>query len=178
MTPAASWLESCVSAREVSNRGPVGRPAAARGCGANLNLFLTDCACNLDCMHWFLTFQLSRQHDAIALAMPLALATLSPTLTLLRSNVRVGERVASARGIARAMASCCRLSWNVKNQCMQSKLQAQSVRNKFKLAPQPRAAAGRPTGPRFDTSRAETQLSSQEAAGVMPGWILGLKVVN
>ena len=46
------------------------------------------------------------------------------------------------------------------------------------MAPQPRAAADRPTDPRFDTSRAETQLSSQEAAGVMPGWILGLKVVN
>jgi hypothetical protein len=45
-------------------------------------------------------------------------------------------------------------------------------------APQPRAAAGRPTDPRFDTSRAETQLSSQEAVGVMPGWILGLKIVN
>ena len=46
------------------------------------------------------------------------------------------------------------------------------------MAPQPRAAAGRPTGPRFDTSRAETPTSSQEAAGVMPGWILGLKNVN
>ena len=77
MTPAASWLESCVSAREVSNRGSVGRPAAARGCGANLNLFLTDCACNLDCMHWVLKFKLSQQHDAIALAIPLALAALS-----------------------------------------------------------------------------------------------------
>ena len=77
MTPSASWLESCVSAREMSNRGPVGRPAAARGCGANLNSFLTDCACNLDCMHWVLKFKLSQQHDAIALAMPLALAALS-----------------------------------------------------------------------------------------------------
>ena len=67
---------------------------------------------------------------------------------------------------------------NFKTHCMQSRLQAQSVRNEFKLAPQPRAAAGRPTGPRFDISRAETQLSSQEADGVMPGWILGLTIMN
>ena len=41
-----------------------------------------------------------------------------------------------------------------------------------------RAAAARPEAPRGDTSRAVAQLVGQEAAGVMPGWILGLKVVN